>query len=237
MAEQPGRELEIPGADFAQEVDDEEEHLPYEEEIVIQQVNAHPEGEQPVAAVINGLVQRPEHPWEEGQHIDEVVEEDVVQPPPGKGVEHRAQHGVILVLDIAAEVEVRAAARCGELEHQQRAHQVGEPLLREEQREPEKRRAVQVERVGVHGAAAKVGGPREGVADAARSVRVAQPLEEAVHIAVKADLLAVEVPRVVEKAAVEEVEGQEDQRRRQRTQADREQELVLFLPQQPGSTS
>ena len=56
-------------------------------------------------------------------------------------------------------------------------------------------------------------------------------------IAVKADLLAVEVPGVVEKAAVEEIEGQEDQRRRQRTQTDREQELVLFLSQQPGSTS
>ena len=71
--------------------------------------------------------------------------------------------------------------------------------------------------------------------DTACAVRVAQPLEEAVHVAVKTDLLAVEITGVVEKAAVQKIERQEDQRRRQRTQADREQEFVLFLPQEPGT--
>ena len=71
--------------------------------------------------------------------------------------------------------------------------------------------------------------------DTACAVRVAQPLEEAVHVAVKTDLLAVEITGVVEKAAVQKVKRQEDQRRRQCTQADREQEFVLFLPQKPGA--
>ena len=185
--------------------------------------------------MVDGLVQGPEHPREEGQHINEVVEEDVVEPPAGKGIEHRAQHGIVLVFHVAAQIQIRAAARHGELEHQQRDHEIGEPPLGEEQREPEERRAVQVEGIGVQRSATQVGGPGEGVVDTACAVRVAQPLEKAVHIAVKTDLLAVEITGVVEKAAVQKVERQEDQRRRQRTQADREQEFVLFLPQKPGA--
>ena len=44
-------------------------------------------------------------------------------------------------------------------------------------------------------------------------------LDEAVHIAVKADLLAVEIAGVVEKTAVDEIERQKEQRRRQGAQA------------------
>ena len=235
MDEQPGRELEIPRADFTDKVEEQEEHLPHKEEVVVQQVDADPEREQPVPPMVDGLIQRPEHPREEGQNINEVVEEDVVKPPAGKGIEHRAQHGIVWVFHVAAQIQVCAAARHGELEHQQRDHEIGEPPLGEEQREPEERRAVQVEGIGVQRPAAQVGGPGEGVVDTACAVRVAQPLEKAVHVAVKTDLLAVEITGVVEKAAVQKIERQEDQRCRQRTQADREQEFVLFLPQKPGA--
>ena len=62
-----------------------------------------------MAALVDGLIQCPEHPGEEGQHIDEVIEEDVVQPPARKGVEGRAQHRKVRVFDVAAQVQIRAA--------------------------------------------------------------------------------------------------------------------------------
>ena len=234
MPEQPGRELEISGTELADEIDDEKEDLPHKEEIVVEQIDPDPECEQTVPPVVNGFVQRPEHPRKERQNVDKVIEEDVVQAPARKGIEHRAQHGIVLVPDVAAQIEIRAAARHREFQDQQRSHQIGQPVLRKDQREPEKWRAVQVEGVGVHRAAAKVGGPREGVVDAARTIRIAQSLQKPVHVAVKADLLAVEVSSVVEESAVDEIERQENERRCQGTQADCEQELVLLLAQQPG---
>ena len=65
-----------------------------------------------------------------------------------------------------------------------------------------------------------------------RTVRVACALDKAVHIAVKADLLAVEIAGIVEKAAVQNVERQEEQRRRQGAQAHCQPEFILFLFQE-----
>ena len=234
LTKEAGREPELPGGELAGEVDDKEEHLPHKEEVVVEQVHRHPEGEPTVAVLVDGLIQCPEHPGEEGQHIDEVVEEDVVQPPARKGVESRTQHRKIRVFDVAAQVQIRAAARHRELEHQQRHHEVGEPVLREEQGKPEEGGAVQVERIGVHGSAAQVSCPGKGVLHAPVSGGVACPLEEAVHIAVKADLLAVEIACIVEKAAVQQIERQEDEGGCQGAEPHGEPELVLLLPQHPG---
>ena len=78
--------------------------------------------------------------------------------------------------------------------------------MRQQHRQPEERRAVQVEGVGVHHSAAKVGRPRKGIArrTGKGAVRVARTLDKAVHIPVKGDLLAVEIAGIVEKAAVKD---------------------------------
>ena len=69
-------------------------------------------------------------------------------------------------------------------------------------------------------------------APASGRVRVAQPLDKAVHIPVKADLLAVEIAGIVEKAAVQNVERQEEQRRRQGAQPHCQPEAVTLTPRQ-----
>ena len=236
-AEQPPGQPDLPGGDLAGKVDDEEHHLPHKEEIVVQQVDGHKKGEQPPAAAVDALIQGPQHPGEQGHHVDEVVEKDVVDPKPRKGIQAGRQHGVVEVFHVAAHIQVGAAPCHRKLEHQQRAHQVGHPALGEQGGQPEKGRPVQVERIGVHHPAAQVGGPGEGVggqalaARAGQAVGVALPFDKAVHIPVEADLLAVEIPGIVEKTAVDDLEGQKDQSRRQGAQAHRQPKAVPFLPQ------
>ena len=209
-------------------------------EVVVEKVHRHPEGKPAVLVFIKHFVQRPQQIREQGHHVHKVVEENVVHRKAGEGVKAGTQHRIVDVFDVAAQVKVRAAARHGKFEHEKRHHEVGQPLLREDERKIEERRAVQVERVGIHDAAAKVGGPGEGIAHRGeRTVRVTGPLEKAVHIPVKADLLAVEIACIVEKAAVDDIERQEKQRGRQGTQRHRPPEFILFLPQQlrlPGGT-
>ena len=177
--------------------------------------------------LVERFVQRPEHPRKEGHHVDKVVEEDIVDAETREGIQAGAQHRVIGAADIAAEVAVSAAARHGKFQHQQRHHEVGQPVLGEDEGQPEEGRTVQVERVGVHRAAAQVGGPGEGVAGrAGHAVRVACPLDKTVHVAVEADLLAVEIARVVEKSTVDDIERQEEYRRRQRTEQHGAEHLV-----------
>ena len=68
-----------------------------------------------------------------------------------------------------------------------------------------------------------------------RTVRVAGTLDKAVHIAVKADLLAVEIACIVEKAAVDDIKRQKEQGRREGAQAHRQPEFILFLFQQTAA--
>ena len=181
--------------------------------------------------LINGLVQRPEQVGEQRHHIHKVVEEHVVHRKAGKRVQAGTQHGVICVFNVATQVQVRAAARHAELEHQQRHHHIGQPALRQQHRQPEKRRAVQVEGVGVHHSATKVGRPRKGIVrrTCKGAVRVTCAFDEAVHIPVKGDLLAVEIASIVEKAAVKDVERQKEDGRRQGAQPYRLPEFFMFL--------
>ena len=156
-----------------------------------------------------------------------MVEEDIVDAETREGIQAGTQHRVIGAADIAAEVAVSAAARHGKFQHQQRHHEVGQPVLGEDEGQPEERRTVQVERVGVHRAAAQVGGPGEGVSGrTGHAVRVACPLDEAVHVAVEADLLAIEIARVVEKSTVDDIERQEEYRRCERTEQHGAEHLV-----------
>ena len=106
-------------SELAHKVDAQENDLSHKEEIVVEQVHRHPEGEQAVTVLINGLVQRPEQVGEQRHHIHKVVEEHVVHRKAGKRVQTGAQHRVVCVLDVAAQVQVCAAARHTELEHQQ----------------------------------------------------------------------------------------------------------------------
>lgn len=141
---------EVLGSQFAHKVDTQENDLSHKEEVVVEQIHRHPEGEQAVTVFINGLVQRPEQIGEQRHHIHKVVKEHVVHRKAGKRVQAGTQHRVVLVFDVAAQIQERAAARHAELEHQQRHHHIGQPALRQQHRQPEERRAVQVEGVGVH---------------------------------------------------------------------------------------
>ena len=223
---------EVLGSQLAHKVDTQENDLSHKEEVVVQQVHRHPEGEQAVTVFINGLVQRPEQIGEQRHHIHKVVEEHVVHRKAGKRVQAGTQHRVVLVFDVAAQIQERAAARHAELEHQQRHHHIGQPALRQQHRQPEERRAVQVEGVGVHHPAAKVGRPRKGIVrrTCKGAVRVARTLYKAVHIPVKGDLLAVKIACIVEKAAVKDVERQKEDGRRQGAQPHRLPEFFMALP-------
>ena len=150
---------EIPGAEFADKVDDQKQHLPHKEEVVVEQIQCHKKGKQPVAVVVQHFVQRPQQVRKQCHHIHKVVEKDVVHRKAGQCIQAGAQHGIVPVADVPLEVEVRTAARRCKLEHQQRHHQVRQPALRKNEREPEERRTVQVERIGIHDPAAQVGGP------------------------------------------------------------------------------
>mgnify|MGYP000635867168 CR=1 FL=1 len=223
---------EVLGGQLAHKVDTQENDLSHKEEVVVEQIHRHPEGEQAVTIFINGLVQRPEQVGEQSHHIHKVVEEHVVHRKAGKRVQAGTQHRVVLVFDVAAQIQKRAAARHAELEHQQRHHHIGQPALRQQHRQPEERRAVQVEGVGVHHPAAKVGRPRKGIVrrTCKGAVRVTCALDEAVHIPVKGDLLAVKIACIVEKAAVKDVERQKEDGRRQGAQPHRLPEFFMALP-------
>ena len=231
MPELARSQPEVLGGQLAHKVDAQENDLSHKEEIVVEQVYRHPEGEQAVTILINGFVQRPEQVGEQRHHIHKVVEEHVVHRKAGKRVQAGTQHGIICVFNVAAQVQVRAAARHAELEHQQRYHHIGQPALRQQHRQPEERRAVQVEGVGVHHSAAKVGRPRKGIArrTCKGAVRVARALDKAIHIPVKADLLAVKIACIVEKAAVKDIERQKEDGRRQGAQPYRLPEFFMAL--------
>ena len=187
-----------------------------------------------MAVVVQHFVQRPQQVRKQCHHIHKVVEKDVVHRKAGQCIQAGAQHGIVPVADVPLEIEVRTAACRCKLEHQQRHHQVRQPALRKNEREPEERRTVQVERIGIHDSAAQVGGPGEGIVRCSGkgAVRVARPFDEAVHIAVKADLLAVEVAGIVEKSAVNDIKRQEEQRRGQCAQDHGTPELILLLSRQ-----
>ena len=123
---------EVLGGQLAHKVDTQENDLSHKEEVVVEQVHRHPEGEQAVTVFINGFVQRPEQVGEQRHHIHKVVEEHVVHRKAGKRVQAGTQHGVICVFNVATQVQVRAAARHAELEHQQRHHHIGQPALRQQ---------------------------------------------------------------------------------------------------------
>ena len=236
-AKQAPGQFDLPGGQFADKVDDEEHHLPHKKEIVVEQVERHKESEQAPPAVVDALVQGPQHPGEQGYHVNEVVEKDVVDAKPRKGVQAGRQDCIVQVFHIAAHIQVGAAPRHGKLEHQQRAHQIGQPALGKQGGQPEKGRPVQIERIGVHDAAAQVGSPREGIGrqavavDRGQPVGIAHPLHKAVHIPVKADLLAVEIPGIMEKPAVDDLERQKDQSRREGAQPHRQPKAIPFPPQ------
>ena len=65
-----------------------------------------------------------------------MVEEDIVDAETREGIQAGAQHRVIGAADIAAEVAVSAAACHGKFQHQQRHHEVGQPVLGEDEGQP-----------------------------------------------------------------------------------------------------
>ena len=118
-------ETEVPCAELADEVDGQKYHLTDEEEVVVDKVHRHPERKPAAAVVVKGLVQRPQQIREQRHHIYKVVEEHIVYRKAGEGIQAGSQHGVVDIFDVAAQIQVRTAARHGKLEHQQRYHEVG----------------------------------------------------------------------------------------------------------------
>ena len=105
------------------------------------------------------LLKPDEQERKEDDRLMEVVEEDVVDGEPGKGVKQPAEDGIIALLHKPLEVEGAGEGGAGVLEDEQRSHQMGDEGGGEGQGQPEKRASEQVEAVGADKVGAQVGIP------------------------------------------------------------------------------
>ena len=196
-----------PGRQHAEEVEDQEHRLPGEEEVVVDEVQRHPEGEGAPPAVQHRVVQRSQQIGEQRHHVEKMIEKDVIDRKARECVQAGGHHAPILPAHPAARPQVGAAARQGDLQAEQRHHHPGHQPRGHPQRQPEEGAAQQIEGVGIDEPAAQVGGPAEGPA----------LFDEGVGVLVEVDLLVVEVPGVVEIPAAEsrvrDAVGQKQRRR------------------------
>ena len=172
----------------AEKVDDEKDRLPGKEKVVVEQIHRHPEREVTFFAIDDRIIQRRQHVWKQRHNVQKVVEEDVVHRKAGEGIQAAGQHAPILVPHPAARPKVAAAPGQGDFQAEQRHHHPRHEPRGHQQRQPEKRAAQQVERVGIDKPAAQIGSPTEA----------APLLDEAVGVLVKVDLLVIEIARVME---------------------------------------
>ena len=203
-----------------EEIDEQEKDLTPEKEIVVEQVQGHQGQKDPSAALMDRLIQGPEHVGEKGRHIQKVVEKDVVHSKAGEPVQHAPHHGHVPVLQIPAHPEVGAAAGQPDLKAEHGGHGVGHQRLGQKQGEPPERRACQIEGVAVQKAAAQVGLPAEGAAPL---------LYKTVGIVVEGDLLGIEVPCIEEDPFIHDHAGQQKTGCRQKAKPEGELVLVLFF--------
>ena len=89
----------------------------------------------------------------------ELIEENIVDLEAGKGVQQRADDGVILIFDKALEIRVGNYGCRRKLEHIDRRHQVGRPRRREQAHQPEKRAAEQIIGIAADKIRAEIGQP------------------------------------------------------------------------------
>ena len=183
-----------------EEVDQRKRDLPDEEIIVHEAAQKDGERENPAPPRRHVLVERPEHEREEDDRLVEVVEEDVVDGKAGERVQQPAEDGGVPARDVPAQVVRARQAGAGELEDEQRPHQVRHGLAREGNGQPEKRAAEQVERVAADEVRAEVGRPAPAEIAAAHGV--------VAHL-VERHLLDVEVPVKEEIAVVKKDERDE----------------------------
>ena len=177
-----------PPCNHAEEIDNQKDGLPGKEEIVIDKIQRHPEGEAALFAIDSGVIQRGQQVGKERHNIQKVVEEDVVDAEPRKRIQAAGQHRPAFLPHPAARPEVGTAAGHRHFQAEQRYHRPRHKPRRHRQRQPEKRAAQKIERVGVYKPAAQIGSPAEGAA----------LLDKSVGVLVKVDLLVVKVPCIVE---------------------------------------
>ena len=149
-----------------------------------------------------------------------MIEKRIVDRKTGQRIQARADDSIVASGGIPLQIGIRAQPRHAELEHEHRHHGKRHPCLRQQRRQPEKRRTVQIERIRVHRRGTEVRLP----APLARAV-----FHEPVHVSVERDLLAVEIAAVLEQALVHDEERQKDEKRRRGAHAERQQIPVHLL--------
>ena len=97
----------------------------------------------------------------------EVEKEDVIDRKTGERIQQPAYDGKLSVSDISSQIDVCGKGTQPELENQQRTEGVRRVFRGEEHRQPEERRAQQIEAVGSDKVCAQIGisAPRSGSRD------------------------------------------------------------------------
>ena len=198
----------------AEEIDNQKDGLPGKEEIVIDKIQRHPEGEAAFFAVDGSVIQRRQHIGKQRHNVKKMVKEDVVDAEAREGIQAARQHGPGIIPHPAARPEVAAAARHRHFQAEQRYHRPRHKPGGQQHGQPEERTAQQIEGVGVDEPAAKVCCPAEGAA----------VLEKRVGVLVKVNLLVIEIARVVEVPAarrrIYDAVGQKQQYRRKKAEGE-----------------
>ncbi len=215
------RNAVFPRQHLGKKIKEQKYDLPGKKEIVVQKIHGYRQREQAARIVINRPVQRTQQKREQRDAIDKMVEKRIVDGKARKRIQARADYSPMIGRGVPAQIPVRAKRRHAELDTEHRNHRIRNPRLRQQQRQPEKRRAAQVKRIRIHGRGTQI--------------RLPAPLpgarfDKAVHICVKRDLLAVKIAAVLEQAAVHHQKRQKDQKRRRRAQRERKQRAAAGGP-------
>ena len=115
--------------------------LPREHEVVYHRVQAHGNGKQPLAVVLDIFLHADKQKREERHDIVELVEEGVVYLESGECIKHRADNGVILVAHKALQISIRKHGGNDVFYNVHRCHEIRCPGCGEKAKQPVKRAA------------------------------------------------------------------------------------------------
>ena len=209
-----GPHLVAAARQHTQKVQDKKDRLACKEKVIVDQVERYPEWKTSPFAVQHGIIQGRQHIGKEGNHIEKMVEKDVVDGEPGKGIQTPGHHAPVLVPHPAAGPEIPAPAGQGDFQAEQRHHHPGHEPGRHPKTQPKKGAAQKIKGIGIDKPAAQVGGPAEG----------APLFDKGVGVLVKVDLLVVEVPCIMEestaKNGIRNAVGQKQGHRQQKTKSE-----------------
>ena len=116
------REPPAAAGEAQEKVDEAEGYLAHKKVIVDKAAGKHSQGEQAPAAGFHVFVQSGQQQGEKDNGLMKVVKENIIDGKPGKGVQHRANHGGVRRLGVAVQIHIARKGGAGKLKNQQRAH-------------------------------------------------------------------------------------------------------------------